>query len=141
MGNIDGERVELLPWELSPHAHLALYNRIDIALDTFPYHGTTTTCEALWMGVPVITHAGATHASRVGVSLLSNVGLSDFIATSYEDYVEKAVSLTHDLGKLKTLRQELREMMSHSSLTDPKRFTVNLENCYLSIWTDWCRSV
>jgi predicted O-linked N-acetylglucosamine transferase (SPINDLY family) len=68
-----------------------LYNQIDIALDTFPYNGTTTTCEALWMGVPVITLAGNTHVSRVGMSLLSNVGLREFIANTPEEYMLAAL--------------------------------------------------
>ena len=138
MGNIDGDRVELLPWEPSTHPHLALYSRIDIALDTFPYHGTTTTCEALWMGVPVITLAGNTHASRVGVSLLSNVGLPDLIAQTPEEYVAKAVDLARDLEKLQSLRKSLRDLMSRSPLTDAKKFTHHLEEAYRRMWRTWC---
>ena len=139
MGNIDGDRVELLPWEQSTHPHLALYNRIDIALDTFPYHGTTTTCEAMWMGVPVITLAGNTHASRVGVSLLSNIGLPELIATTPEEYVAKAVDLAHDPQKLQSLRKRLRDMMSRSPLTDAQKFTCHLEEVYRRVWIKWCK--
>ena len=72
-----GERVELVAWLLRHDSHLALYNRIDIALDAFPYNGTTTTCEALWMGVPLVTLRGDRHAGRVGASLLTQVGLTE----------------------------------------------------------------
>ena len=138
VGDIDSERIELLSWEQSTHPHLALYNRIDIALDTFPYHGTTTTCEAMWMGVPVITLAGNTHASRVGVSLLSNVGLPELIATTPEEYVAKAIDLARDLEKLQSLRKCLRDMMSRSPLTDAKKFTHHLEEAYRRMWINWC---
>jgi predicted O-linked N-acetylglucosamine transferase (SPINDLY family) len=137
---IPAERIELLGWEPSSKGHLETYNRIDIALDTFPYHGTTTTCEALWMGIPVITLAGTTHASRVGVSLLSNVGLPELVATTPEEYVVKAVDLARDLEKLQTLRKCLRVMMAHSPLTDAKKFTENLEQCYRKVWKRWCLS-
>ncbi|MEW6054477.1 MAG: hypothetical protein AB1552_11935, partial [Nitrospirota bacterium] len=120
--------------------HLTVYNRIDIALDTYPYHGTTTTCEALWMGVPVITLAGSTHVSRVGVSLLSNAGLPELIAKTPEEYVAIATELAHDLERLRVLRRNLRTMMSNSPLTDAKRFTAHLENCYRTMWKNWCNS-
>lgn len=137
---IDGERIELFSWLSSTEEHLALYNHVDIALDTFPYNGTTTTCEALWMGVPVIALAGKTHVSRVGASLLSNVGLPELIASTTEDYIETAVNLAHNMSKLQYLRENLRELMSRSPLTDIKRFIINLEDCYRSIWKQWCTS-
>ena len=138
---IDSGRIELIPWEISSRSHLSLYQRVDIALDTYPYHGTTTTCEALWMGVPVITLAGSTHASRVGVSLLSNVGLPELIAKTPEEYVSKAVALAHDLEKLKSLRTSLRDMLLHSPLTDAKRVTHHLEKAYRNMWTTWCTGI
>jgi predicted O-linked N-acetylglucosamine transferase (SPINDLY family) len=134
------ERLELLSWSPSRREHLDLYNRIDIALDTFPYHGTTTTCEALSMGVPVVTLAGDTHCSRVGVSLLSNVGLPELIAYTPESYIEKAVTLANDLEKLQSLRVTLRDKMTLSPLSDAKRFTANLEKCYREIWKQWCKT-
>ena len=79
---VSAERVELMAWLPSWAAHLALYHRVDIALDPFPYNGTTTTCEALWMGVPVVTLRGDRHAGRVGASLLTQVGLTNWIADS-----------------------------------------------------------
>jgi predicted O-linked N-acetylglucosamine transferase (SPINDLY family) len=135
------EKIELLSFEASTKEHLGLYNRVDIALDTFPYTGTTTTCEALWMGVPVVTLAGNTHVSRVGTSLLSNIGLPELIATTPDEYVAIAVNLADDLKKLRSLRENLRDTMSHSPLTDAKKFIISLEKCYRSIWEQWCNSV
>jgi predicted O-linked N-acetylglucosamine transferase (SPINDLY family)/precorrin-6B methylase 2 len=109
---------------------LQLYNEVDIALDTFPYNGTTTTCDALWMGVPVITLAGHSHVSRVGVSLLSTVGLIQCIASDSADYCNKALTLAADLNKLATLRTDLRERMARSPLTDAATFTRRLEESY-----------
>jgi len=131
------DRIELvgyLPFE----QHLRLYNRIDIGLDTFPYNGTTTTCEAMWMGVPVITLAGKSHASRVGVSLLSNVGLSELIAKSTENYIKKAVGLANNLGRLQDLRVNLRPLMARSPLMDATGFTRSLEAAYRKMWKRWC---
>ncbi len=136
--NVEADRLELLSWEPSVRGHLDLYNRIDIGLDTFPYNGTTTTCEALWMGVPVITLAGNTHASRVGVCLLSNIGIPELIAETYDEYVEIAINLAADIKRLKTLRGSLRAMMASSPLTDAKRFVGNLETCFRTMWKKWC---
>jgi predicted O-linked N-acetylglucosamine transferase (SPINDLY family) len=133
------ERVEMIGRVPSSTAHLELYNRIDIGLDPFPYNGTTTTCEALWMGVPVIVLAGKTHAGRVGVSLLSNVGLPELIADTPEAYVERAVSLARDLDRLETLRRSLRRKMEQAPLTDATGFTRQLETAYREMWKRWCR--
>ena len=127
---ISAERIELLSWVPSAREHLELYNGIDLSLDTFPYNGTTTTCEAMWMGVPVVTLAGNTHISRVGVSLLSNVGFSELVAQTTAEYMSIAVDLAKDLKRLQSLRKHLRDMMRCSPLCDAKRFTVNLEMCY-----------
>jgi predicted O-linked N-acetylglucosamine transferase (SPINDLY family) len=86
----------------------------------------------------VITLAGKSHASRVGVSLLSNVGLPELIATTPEEYVAKAADLAHDLEKLQSLRKSLRDVMSRSPLTDAKKFTCNLEEVYRKMWANWC---
>ena len=133
-------RVELVSHIPSVFDHLRLYNRIDIGLDTFPYNGTTTTCEALWMGVPVITLAGKTHRSRVGASLLSNVGLEEFIAESVEDYVEKGVSLANNVKKRKSIRRDLRSRMARSFLMDGDRFTRSLERTYRWMFNEWLGS-
>lgn len=137
---IAAERISLLPWEPSP-GHMETYTRIDIGLDTFPFNGGTTTCEAMWMGVPVITLAGQANASRMGVSLLSSVGLAGLIAGTPDEYVQIAVDLASDVERLQSLRKRLRGMMAHSPLTDAKRFTLNLENCYRKMWETWCNAV
>jgi protein O-GlcNAc transferase len=137
---IEAERIELLQPVSLIKDHLRLYNQIDIGLDTFPYNGTTTTCEALWMGVPVVTLAGNTPASRVGISLLSNVGAKELIGETAEEYVEIAVSLASDTKRLQSLREGLRNVMAQSPLTNANQFTLALEQCYRSIWTSWCKA-
>ncbi len=129
-------RIELAGALPSHSHHLELYNRIDIALDTFPYHGTTTTCEALWMGVPVVVRAGETHVSRVGVSLLERIGLGDLAADSGGGYVERAVALAGDPGRLADLRAGLRDRVARSSVTDAAAFTLDLENAYGRMWEE-----
>ncbi len=131
------ERLELLHWSQSLVDHLSLYGRIDIALDTHPYNGTTTTCEALWMGIPVITLAGSVHAARVGCSILSQLGLTDMIAKDPEAYVSLAEDLACDRGRLAHLREELRVRMGSSSLMDAKGFCQDLETAYRDIWKIW----
>jgi len=115
---IDPRRAELLDHEASPSEHLAAYARMDVALDTFPYHGTTTTCEALWMGVPVVTLAGDRHASRVGVSLLTATGHPGWIARDWKEYARIAAALAADPGKLAVWRAGLREDLRRSPLLD-----------------------
>ena len=134
---VDPERVELIARIPSMREHLALYERIDLALESFPYHGTTTTCEALWMGVPVLTIAGASHASRVGVSLLGALGLDELIADSPEDYVRRAAELVGDPDRLATLRAGLRSRMHDSPLCDQRAFASRLEDAYHSLFRDW----
>jgi predicted O-linked N-acetylglucosamine transferase (SPINDLY family) len=134
---IEPERVELLG--SSPPAELlAHYGRIDIALDPFPSPGGVTTCEALWMGAPVITLRGTTLLSGVGVSLLSNVGMPELIAESREHYVELAVQLSHDVERLVRVREGLRARMAASPLCDAVTFTRNLEQAYREMWRTWC---
>ncbi len=132
------ERLELLYPEATHAAHIAHYRKMDIALDTFPYHGTTTTCEALWEGVPVVSLAGKSHVSRVGVSLLSNVGLPDLVAHSVEEYRQIAVNLANDLPRLANLRSTLRQRMEASPLMDAPRFTRHIEAAYRQMWRTWC---
>jgi predicted O-linked N-acetylglucosamine transferase (SPINDLY family) len=131
-------QLTLQGWRNSHEDHLASYRQIDIALDTLPYHGTTTTCEALWMGVPVITLAGETHVSRVGVSLLTNVGATELIAHSEEQYIQIATDLARDAQRLSNLRSTLRQRMEHSTLMDAPRFARNIEAAYRQMWRAWC---
>jgi protein O-GlcNAc transferase len=138
---ISSDRLELRGHAAKLGSHLAQYHEIDIALDTFPYHGTATTCEALWMGVPVITLAGKTHVQRVGVSLLNVMQLKDLIAINGEDYVNRAVDLAKDLDSLKEIRKELRGWMSSSDLTNGKVFANNMEHAYRKLWLRWCSGV
>lgn len=127
---VDAERIVMRVVTATPLEHLQEYSKVDIAFDTFPYHGTTTTCEALWMGTPVITLCGETHVSRVGVSLLQTVGCPELIARTADDYVEKAVELAFDSGRLEYLREELRGMMALSALMDWPGVTRELEEAF-----------
>ena len=115
--------------------HLNCYNSIDIGLDPFPYNGTTTTCDALWMGVPVITLAGVSHVGRVGVSQMSNLGLQELIARDTNHYVDIAVALANDVPRLAALRGAMRVRMSASPLMDAPRLTKNLEAAYDNMWS------
>jgi predicted O-linked N-acetylglucosamine transferase (SPINDLY family) len=114
--------------------HMETYSDADIALDTFPYNGTTTTLDALWMGVPVITLAGDRHASRVGLSILSTLELAELATRTPDEYVATAVELAANPGKIEDLRGSLRERLASSPLTDGGSFTAALENVYLEMW-------
>lgn len=138
MSGIPADRLEFIPHQSLPLSHLQCHDRVDLALDTFPYHGTTTTCEALWMGVPVLTLAGNRHISRVGVSLLTNAGLPEFITRSPDDYVGTAVAAAGNLPRLAALRRSLRERMQASPLMDAPRFARHLEAAYRTMWHRWC---
>ena len=120
--------------------HQSVYNEIDIALDPFPYNGATTTCEALWMGVPVITLAGKMHAGRVGVSILTQMELTDFIADGPDDYVRIAVELANNPLRLSELRGTLRHRMGASPLCDAKAYTRAVEEAYRTMWRNWCEA-
>lgn len=128
------ERLEMHSWMSKQEDHLGLYNRVDIGLDPFPHNGTTTTCEALWMGVPVVTMLGDRHAGRVGASILQKVGLRELVATSVNNYIELACLLTLDRNRLKKLRLSLRDKMLKSELMDSDRFTNHLEDVYQKMW-------
>jgi predicted O-linked N-acetylglucosamine transferase (SPINDLY family) len=121
-------------------AHLAAYHQVDIALDPFPYNGTTTTCEALWMGVPVVTLRGDRHVGRVGASLLTQVGLPDLIAASVEEYVEVAAALAVDAARLNELRRSLRQRMAASPLCDGRAFARKIESAFRGMWRKWCEA-
>jgi predicted O-linked N-acetylglucosamine transferase (SPINDLY family) len=132
------ERVEMLGRTPDIAAHLALYARVDVALDTSPYHGTTTTCEALWMGCPVVTLQGDRHMSRVGASLLTAVGHPEWIAADWADYVRIAADLTSDPARLAALRTSLRHDLRRSVLLDHAGQAARFGAAVRAAWVAWC---
>jgi protein O-GlcNAc transferase len=119
--------------------YLEIYNRIDLGLDTFPYNGHTTSLDSLWMGVPVISLAGKTAASRAGFSQAGNLGLADeLVAQNTEQFVNLASRWATDLPRLSELRRNLRRRMQQSPLMDSKTWTASIESAYRNIWTTWC---
>ena len=135
---VEPARIRFCPYRRTPESHLAVYNDVDIALDTVPYNGTTTTCEALWMGVPVVTLRGDRHAGRVGASLLTTIGFEAGIAETREDYVLTARLLAENPGVLKTARRTLRGSVLHSPLCDHDAHTRSLEEAFRAVWRIWC---
>ncbi|MBK6906769.1 MAG: tetratricopeptide repeat protein [Rhodocyclaceae bacterium] len=135
------ERIEILQRRPEWSDHLAAYGEIDIALDTYPYNGTTTTCEALWMGVPVVSLAGDRHASRVGRSVLTNVGFPQLAVDTTEEFVEIAAALAESPDALRDLRAVIRQRMEVSPLMDKKGMGEGLGAAFRSIWTEYCASV
>jgi protein O-GlcNAc transferase len=135
---IDPNRLELRQRTPAQLSHLADYGNIDIELDTHPYNGTTIICESLWMGVPVVTLAGPSHLSRVGMSLLTTVGLPELVAHSPEQYVAIATALAADPLRLAALRASIRQRVADSSLRKEIPFTRNLERVYRTTWQAWC---
>jgi len=115
-----------------------LYNRMDLALDPFPYNGCTTSFDALWMGVPFVSLAGRTSVSRVGVSILANAGLPELIADSEETYVEVAAALAANPARLKALRAGLRERLKQCPLMNARRMSLSFEQAYREMWQEWC---
>jgi len=134
----DTSRVDLVGFVSGASGHLGTYGRVDIGLDPFPYNGTTTTCEALWMGVPVIALAGDRFIARVGESLLNSTGLGDWLAKTEDEYIARAVAAAADLPALAALRQGLRAQVAASPLCDAPRFARNLEAAFREMWTLWC---
>ncbi|MES2189057.1 MAG: tetratricopeptide repeat protein [Pseudomonadota bacterium] len=118
--------------------YFRLYNSVDIALDTCPYGGGTTTFDALWMGVPVVTARGNTPVSRSAASILAALSLTEWIAPSIDDYVRTAVQRASDAGAIQSLRQSLRPLLMRSPLTDERTFVKDLETCYLTMWANFC---
>lgn len=138
---LDPARLELRSTKKDGTGHLSEYDKIDISLDTLPWSGHATTCESLWMGVPMITQRGTRHAGRMSASILTAVGAGDLIAETPQQFVNIATELATDPSKLKHLRHSLREQMRGSPLCDPKSFTRKLEAAYRDIWRRWCKEV
>ncbi|CAM6119316.1 unnamed protein product [Calypogeia fissa] len=135
---VASHRVDLLPLILLNHDHMQAYSLMDISLDTFPYAGTTTTCESLYMGVPCVTLAGLVHAHNVGVTLLHQVGLERLVARTEDEYVTKAVDLASDIPALNALRLGLRDRMLKSHLCNGPEFVRGLESTYRKLWDRYC---
>jgi protein O-GlcNAc transferase len=133
------ERVELLGPTRTQAEHLASYAKIDIALDTFPYNGTTTTCEALAMGVPVVSLAGEHHASRVSLSLLTAAGYRQWATNDPAQLVQIARELASDLQTLADMRLRLRDSLRQSTLCDGVSFARKMEKIFRDEWARWCR--
>lgn len=135
---IPHRRLRLLPEEPSVNQHLARYGEIDIALDPFPYSGTTTTCEALYMGIPVVTLEGDRHASRVSADLLSRIGFQHLVAKDESEYVAIAARLAGDREALARTRATLRQGVLTSPLCDAPRFAREMESAFVDAWNTWC---
>ncbi len=131
---IAAERLDLQPWKADKRGHLGTYNDVDIALDTYPYNGATTTCEALWMGVPVVSRRGATHTSRMGASLLGAIGQTGWVADTDEAFVAHAVRLAGDPEGLTRWRLQCRERLQASELFDEAGFAREFENILDQAW-------
>jgi predicted O-linked N-acetylglucosamine transferase (SPINDLY family) len=134
---IAADRVEFVS-RMQSGDYFLNYHRIDIALDPFPFAGGTTTCDALWMGVPVVTLAGGTPVGRAGVSILTNAGLPEWIARSKEEYLKIVLNLAADLPRLAAIRANLRDKMHHSALMDVTGHVRGIEAAYRTLWRKWC---
>ena len=135
---IDADRLTMVGWTSQRVDHLAAYNGVDIALDPTPYNGTTTTCEALWMGAPVVSLEGDRHAARVGVSILTAAKLPNLIARDEAHYVRIAASLAQKRDELATMRSRLRHHLARTPLLSAKRLAGELEAVYREAWRNWC---
>jgi len=136
---VDPQRVDFVA-RTPTTEYFQWYHRIDIALDPFPYGGGTTICDALWMGVPVISLAGQTAVSRGGLSILSNAGLPELVAANAAQYVTIASDLATNTARLADLRRTLRERLTPSPLMDAPRFARHIEAAYRGMWRNWCRN-
>ncbi len=134
---IHPDRIELIA-PRSRQKYLELYHRIDVGLDTFPYNGHTTSLDSFWTGVPMITLVGKTVVGRAGLSQLTNLGLTELIANTPEEYVRLAAELAGDLPRLAELRRTLRSRMQASPLMDAACFARDMESAYRQMWRSWC---
>jgi predicted O-linked N-acetylglucosamine transferase (SPINDLY family) len=120
--------------------YFASYQSIDIALDTTPYGGGTTTCDALWMGVPVVSIVGRTAVGRGGLSILSNLGLRELVARTSDEYVQISAGLANNVPQLGELRATLRDRMKSSPLMDAPKFARDIEAAFRQMWQTWCEA-
>ncbi|HEY4312823.1 MAG TPA: hypothetical protein VGN12_25460, partial [Pirellulales bacterium] len=135
---VSADRIDFAPRQ-SRRDYLRLYDRIDLVLDTFTYNGHTTNFDSLWMGVPFVTLAGRAGYSRAGLSLLTNLGLTEFIASSPREYVNLAIQMAEDRSKLAQLRgAPLRKRIEESRLMDGRSFARDFESAYRMMWKRWC---
>ena len=132
-------RFELLDDPPDYPAYLARFAAFDVLLDPSPYSGVTTTCEALWHGVPVVTLAGDRHAARAGASVLTHAGLAEFVADTPAGYVDRAVSIARDPERLSQLRASLRDRLGASALCDQRGFARTVEKAFAEMWGSYCR--
>jgi predicted O-linked N-acetylglucosamine transferase (SPINDLY family) len=137
MQGISASRIEFVA-PCPRQSYLELYHRVDVALDTFPYNGHTTSLDALWMGVPVVSLAGNTAVSRAGSSQLSNLGLPELAAFTEDTFVETATVLARHLPRIAELRRTLRPRLESSVLMDAPRFAREIEAIYRTLWRHWC---
>ncbi len=137
-GGIELERIEFVGF-LPREKYLRIYDRIDIGLDPLPYNGITTTCDAMWMGAPVVTLKGQTAAGKAGAGIMTAVGLSDLVADTPEKFVEIAVGLARDRARLAELHGTLRQRMARSPLMDAKGFARQMEEAYRRMWREYVR--
>jgi len=134
---ISASRIRMVP-PVPMEEYFPWFNEVDLALDSTPYSGGTTTCDTLWMGVPVVTLAGSRSASRSAASLLSSLGLTEWIAGTGDDYVALALKFARHEALLTGLRATLRDRMRVSPLMDERRFARALEDAYRGMWRTWC---
>lgn len=137
---VDPARIDTLGFIPDTMANLEAVSAVDIALDPFPFNGGISTMETLWMGVPLVTMTGPTLLERLGTSLLSRAGLHDWITTSPEGYVAKAVNMASDIGRLGEVRRRMRSRLQGSVLFDTAAHTAELERTYRDLWLEWCRA-
>ncbi len=136
---VDPERIERLP-RMDKQTYFSAQGSIDIALDPFPYNGAITSCDALWMGTPVLALEGKSYVSRQGLAVLSPLGLDDWVAASEKEYLEKAVHFALNPGLLNQLRPHLRDSLARSAICDAAGYARSYENLIRTVWRNWCRA-
>ena len=131
---VNSEKIQIFGGQKNKLDHLNMYNQVDLGLDTFPYNGVTTSFEAIWMGVPVLTLKGSNFISRCGESINTNLGLNSFIAEDKEDYIKKAINFSNKTETIERMRKNLREYSKKSILFQTKKFTDEFSIKIKEIW-------